>query len=92
MDECLFHPMGSCIESFNKPWISVSNCASKLNTYMTLIKMINKEKTLKLIIGIGLYHNASGSFSTTSALGEISTAPPNCNSNPYEKKAKDIMK
>jgi len=27
----------------------------------------------------------SGGFSTTSALGEISTAPPNCNSNPYEK-------
>ena len=25
-------------------------------------------------------------FSTTSALGEISTAPPNCISNPYEKR------
>ena len=27
----------------------------------------------------------SAGFSTTSALGEISTAAPNCNSNPYEK-------
>ena len=34
----------------------------------------------------------SGGFSTISALGEISTAPPNCNSNPYEKKANGIMK
>ena len=34
----------------------------------------------------------SAGFGTTSALGEISTAPTNCNSNPYEKKAKDIMK
>ena len=28
----------------------------------------------------------SAGFSTTSAQGEISTAPPNCNSNPYEKR------
>ena len=28
----------------------------------------------------------SAGFGTTSALGEISTAPPNCNSNPYEKR------
>ena len=27
----------------------------------------------------------SASFSPTSALGGISTAPPNCNLNPYEK-------
>ena len=40
-------------------------------------KSINFFKILKVL--------SSGSFSTTSALGEISTAPPNCNSNPYEK-------
>ena len=28
---------------------------------------------------------ASAGFSTSSTLGEISTAPPNCNSNPNEK-------
>ena len=34
----------------------------------------------------------SAGFSTTSALGEISTAPPNCNSNPYEKRQRIFIK
>jgi len=51
---------------------------------------INKNTSVKYILPST--PRPSAGFSTTSALGDISTAPLNCNSNPYEKKAKDIMK